>query len=76
MSIKCPFDYYKGESIADPGMQKDVMRYSPGNILFSGVRGRNDTHLIIQTTIQYLAFLDDPEKSKYLLTLRNPTNRY
>ena len=53
----------------------DIMNYSPGEVMFSVVRARNLTHLTIQTTLQYVAFVSDPERSKFMLSLRNPTDR-
>lgn len=55
--------------------QTDYMNYGPGEIMFSGVKSKNDTHIEIVTTMHYLAYLGDPERTKYIVTLRNPTDR-
>ena len=72
---KCPLNLFHQYAIEGHHKRTDLMNYSPGEILFSGVRTRNETHLVIQTTIQFLAFISQPTKSKFLLSLRNPSDR-
>lgn len=68
-------DYFSKQAIHNYNREINYMRYSPGEILFSSIKHKNSTHLIIQTTLQFVAFLSQPGKSKFMLTLRNPTNR-
>ena len=68
-------DYFGHTLQANLHDRQDLMNHSPGEIMFSVVRARNLTHLTIQTTLQYVAFVSDPERSKFILTLRNPTDR-
>ncbi|XP_067944508.1 carbohydrate sulfotransferase 15-like [Watersipora subatra] len=74
-AIGCPEDLVKRQGLKGYPKSDDVMSYAPGDLLFSRVTHRNSTHLTIQTALQYVAFLSVPGKSKFIVTLRNPTDR-
>ena len=72
---KCPLDYF-GPRSKHMDVRTDFMNYGPGEIMFSAVRSRNNTHIEVVTTMHYLAYLSDPVRTKYIITLRNPTDRF
>ncbi|XP_067945280.1 carbohydrate sulfotransferase 15-like [Watersipora subatra] len=67
-------DYFNRKHHKQP-KTGDLMNYSPGELLFSVVKKQNSTHIVISTTVQHIAFVSDPSRSKYIVTLRNPTDR-
>ena len=70
---QCPLQTGWGDSLKVEN-DEDYMNYGSNNLIHTHLVSKNSTSAVVRTTLQFMAHMGS-ERDKYLLTLRNPTDR-